>query len=267
MSVMKNSRPILLGIVLTIIVMVIIITAFKSNQPDLPIPFKHIADLTHTLNKEFPYIPTPVTYPFELKTIATIDNFGVAANEWRIHEHIGTQIDAASHFIKGGMSADQIDIKDLVVPIAVIDISVKAANNPDAVLTIQDILDWEEKHGPLPDNAGVFMYSGWDKKIHSKEFLGVDHNGRLHFPGISKEASVFLVNNRNIAGVGVDVVSFDPGIDHTYQTHKIILGSEKWALECLNNLGTIPASGAYAFIGAPKVENATGGLARVIAVW
>ena len=231
------------------------------------LPFDHIVDLTHTLNSHFPFIPTPVTYPFSLKPIATIDGFGVAANEWHIHEHIGTQIDAPNHFIKGGMSAEQLDVKDLIVPIAVIDISARAAKDRDTELTVEDILLWERQHGRLPHNAGVFMYSGWDKKIHSDEFLGMDSSKTLHFPGISKEAATFLVSSRNIAGVGVDVVSFDPGRDHTYQTHRVILGAKKWALECLANLDKIPASGSYAFIGAPKIESATGGLTRVIAIW
>jgi kynurenine formamidase len=245
----------------------VLLTAFKKSPAGPAFPFKHIADLTHTLNRDFPFIPTPVTYRFELKPIATIDNFGVAANEWHIHEHIGTQIDAENHFIKGGKSAEQIAAEDLIVPVAVINISAKAAKDKDAVLTVDDIVNWEKKYGRLPDHCGVFMYSGWDKKIHSKDFLGTDSAKVLHFPGISKEAALFLTQKRNIAGVGVDVVSFDPGFDHTYQTHRVILGAKKWALECLNNLGTIPPSGSFAFIGAPKIEGATGGLTRVIAVW
>ncbi len=254
-------------LVYTVIVLVTFLAAFNFSRESRQKPFEHIVDLTHTLNKDFPYIPTPVTYPFSLKPIATIDGFGVGANEWHIHEHIGTQIDVENHFIKGGMSADQLDVKNLFVAIAVIDISVKAAMNRDAVLTVEDILQWEKMYGRLPDNVGVFIYSGWDKKIHSPEFLGRDSAKTLHFPGISKEAATFLITKRKISGVGVDVVSFDPGTDHTYQTHKIILGAKKWALECLNNLKSIPPSGCYAFIGAPKVEGATGGLTRVIAVW
>lgn len=62
-----------------------------------------IVDLTHTLTPEFPYIPVPgVTFPFTLEPIATLAKDGVAANRWNIHEHIGTQVDAPSHFAAGG---------------------------------------------------------------------------------------------------------------------------------------------------------------------
>jgi kynurenine formamidase len=227
----------------------------------------NIVDLSHTLNEKFPFIPTSVTFPFGLRPIATIDNLGVAANEWKIHEHIGTQFDAPNHFIKGGMSAEQVDVRNLFVPAVVIDISQRAAEDRDAVMTVEDILKWEKQYGIIPPNAAILMYSGWDKKVSSPAFIGLDSSHKKHFPGISREAATFLVQERSIAGVGVDVISFDPGIDDTYETHRIILGKGKWALECLANLDKIPVSGTYIFVGSPKIEGATGGLSRVFAIW
>jgi kynurenine formamidase len=239
----------------------------KENSKTFRFDKANILDLTHTLNSKFPYIPTDVTYGFEMKPIATIEKMGVAANEWKIHEHIGTQFDAPNHFIKGGLSAEMIDVRNLIVPAIVISIIQKASVDRDAVLTIDDILNWEKVNGRIPENAAVLVYSGWDRKISSPDFIGIDTAHKKHFPGISKEAAEFLVSKRSIAGVGVDVVSFDPGIDDTYQSHRIILGKGKWALECLTNLDKLPVTGAFIFIGAPKVEGATGGLCRVIAMW
>jgi len=89
----------------------------------------------------------------------------------------------------------------------------------------------------------------------------------MHFPGISLEAGEFLIKERDIAGVGVDVISFDPGWDRQYRTHRAILGASKWAIEAVANLGQIPPSGATVFVGATKVGGATGGPVRLIAVW
>jgi len=202
-----------------------------------------------------------------MNPIATIEKNYVAANEWRIHEHLGTQIDAPNHFIADGMSLEQLAVKDLVVPAAVIDISEKAAENPDAELIVDDILKWEDRHGRLADNVCVFMYSGWEKKIGHPSFIGLDSQNVKHFPGISVEAAKFLLEQRNISGVGVDVLSFDPGLDHEYKTHRLVLGAGKWAVECVANLEKIPPSGATVFVGATKVGGATGGPVRLIAVW
>jgi kynurenine formamidase len=43
------------------------------------------------------------------------------------------------------------------------------------------------------------------------------------FSWISPAAADFLVKKRGIAGIGVDVISFDPGKDGTYATHKVLL--------------------------------------------
>jgi kynurenine formamidase len=233
------------------------------------ISIANVVDLTHTLTPDFPYIPVPgITYPFAMKPIATLEVDHVAANEWRIHEHLGTQIDAPNHFIATGMSLEQLPLKSLIVPAAVIDIRERARKNPDTELTVDDILAWEKKHGPLPENVCVFMYSGWETRIGDpKTYLNMDSTNTMHFPGISLKAAEFLIEERDLAGVGVDVISFDPGWDKQYRTHKAILGAGKWAVEAVANLGQIPPSGATVFVGATKVGGATGGPVRLIAVW
>jgi kynurenine formamidase len=228
-----------------------------------------MVDLTHTLDSAFPFIPIPgLTFPFDSEPIATLEAHGVAANKWTIHEHLGTQIDAPSHFIANGRSLDQLRLDELTAPLAVIDIRDKAASNPDAVLTVEDVLAWEKRHGRLPSGACVMVNSGWGAFISDpKRYIGLDENGVKHFPGIAKQTAEFLVNKRRIWGVGVDVVSFDPGVDDTYQTHKVLLGADKLALEAVANLDKVPPSGATLIIGATKVRGATGGPVRLIAVW
>lgn len=137
------------------------------------ISFENIVDLTHTLTREFPYIPVPgITFPFNKIAIATIEKHGVAANRWEIHEHIGTQIDAPSHFIAGGMSLDQIPVRNLVAPLAVIDIRERASRDADTIGTVDDIKAWEKRYGRLPQGAAVFMDSGGDAKVNDpKAFL------------------------------------------------------------------------------------------------
>jgi kynurenine formamidase len=242
-------------------------------QPQASAPgalrFTHVLDLTHALHAEFPFIPVPgITFPFSMEPIATLKANGVAANRWQIHEHLGTQIDAPNHFAPGGRSLEQLRNDELVVPVIVIDIAARAAKDPDAVLTVADIERWEAQHGRIPDGACVMMNSGWQAHIKdAARYLGRDAQGRLHFPGISLEAAKFLLTARKIWGVGVDTISFDPGQDGTYQTHRALLGGDKLALEAVANLDQLPAVGATLFVGASKVRGATGGPVRLVAVW
>jgi kynurenine formamidase len=235
---------------------------------DKTIRAEHMVDLTHTLTSDFPFIPVKkLTYPFELIPMATLKDNGVAANSWRIHEHLGTHIDAPNHFIGGQLSVDQIALKDLLVPVVVIDIEHKASENSDATVSIDDILSFEKKHGKIPANACVMMYSGWEKHLHDSLFVGLDDKEVKHYPGFSNQTIQFLLKDRNIAGIGADVLSLDPGIDENYTGHKTLFAAGKWAIECVANLHAIPKTGATIFIGAPKVGQATGGFSRIIAVW
>src|SRR5688500_8294939 len=99
-----------------------------SGQTDSnTISTETIVDLTHTLDDNFPFILIPgITFPFKKTPIATIDKLGVAAFRWEIHEHIGTQIDAPSHFFADGLSLEQMPVRNFIAPLAVIDISSRA---------------------------------------------------------------------------------------------------------------------------------------------
>ncbi|WP_223807296.1 cyclase family protein [Montanilutibacter psychrotolerans] len=237
---------------------------------------QNIVDLTHTLTPEFPYIPVPgITFPFKATPIATIPTMGVAANKWEIHEHLGTQIDAPSHFVDGGTPLDQMPVRNFIAPLAVIDIRDRARRDADASVTVDDILAWEAKYGRLPAGAAVFMYSGWEERIHdAAAFINAEGptaagelEPTMHFPGFSPEATAFLASERDVVGIGVDTLSLDPGKDKQYRAHKSWLAAGKWGVECVANLGKVPASGATVFVGATKVGGATGGPVRLIATF
>jgi kynurenine formamidase len=231
--------------------------------------FAHILDLTHALDEDTPYIPVPnITFPFKKTPIATVAKNGVAAYRWEIHEHLGTQIDAPSHFFEQGLSLDLLSVERLVVPLVVIDVSVRASSNPDTSVAVADIEAWERRHGRIPADAAVMMASGWDSRIKdAKSFVNADTSGAMHFPGVSPEAASFLARSRRVSGIGVDTLSLDPGLDVTYAAHKAWLATGKWGVELVANLRQVPPVGATVFVGAVKVKGATGGPVRLIAVW
>ena len=227
----------------------------------------HLVDLTHTLDADFPYIPVPgVTFPFQMQPIAKLDQNGVAANAWRIHEHLGTQIDAPNHFASGGVGLDALAVGEIIVPVVVIDFRAEATRDRDAVLTVGHITTWEARHGRVPEGAVVALYTGWDSRIGDASYIGLDAKGVKHFPGVGAPAALFLAEQRRAWGVAVDTISFDPGPDGTYAAHRALLGRGRWALEAVANLGRLPPTGATLFIGAPRVRDATGGPVRVVAL-
>jgi kynurenine formamidase len=228
----------------------------------------NVLDLTHVLSPAFPIWPSPVNFPIKITKSATVAKDGYYANKWELVEHHGTHLDAPAHFAAKGATAERLPPSSLIVAAAVIDIRERARKNADAIVTIDDLKSWEKAHGRLPKQCGVFLNSGWDEKAgDARSFLGQDRSKTLHFPGFSKEACEFLLEEREVAGLAVDTLSLDFGASKEFAVHKLWLGAGKWGLECVANLAKLPPAGATVFVGAPKVLGASGGPTRVLAVW
>lgn len=227
--------------------------------------FRDVFDLTHIFSPALPVYPA--YKPIQIRERFTLEKNGFAANEVIFDEHTGTHVDAPVHFVANAASADRIPAERLIAPLAVISIAARAAKDPDALVTMDDLLGWEKSHGRLPAGAFVAMHSGWDTRANSSErFLNRDAKGTMHAPGFSAEASRFLVEQREIVGAGVDTLSLDAAAAQKFVAHLTFLGAGKYGVELMANLAAVPASGATIIVGGPKHEGATGGPARVFAV-
>ena len=204
----------------------------------------------------------------EINLLLTVEANGYYKNQLVLDEHTGTHMDAPAHFDADGLSADRLPVERFVAPLAVIDISARAATDPDAQLMPDDVLAWEGQHGPLPAGAFVAMNSGWAARlVDPASFLNQDAAGTPHFPGVHPDTAALLVEERDIVGIGVDTVSLDFGASTDFGTHKTLLGAGHYGLENLAALGTVPTAGATIIVGGPKHANASGGPTRVFALF
>jgi kynurenine formamidase len=227
--------------------------------------FTSAVDLTHTMSPDFPTFFGVPGIEMEKKFDFKKDGFNLYW--WRIVEHAGTHLDAPIHFSESGATVEKIPANTLVAPLAVIDVSAKAAQNPDYLLTREDLAGWERKYRRLPDNVCVAMQSGWAQHVgNSAKFTGKDASGVFHFPGFSPEAAEWLMKERKVVGLAVDTLSLDHGPSKDFKVHHAWLPSGRWGLENVANLDKVPASGATLVVGLTKVKDATGGPARLIAL-
>jgi kynurenine formamidase len=234
--------------------------------PVRPTRFSQVVDLTHLLGPNFPLFPE--SRPFEITTAVAHKEDGYYGSILTYWEHSGTHMDAPVHFAADALYVDQIPPESLIVPAVVLNISERAAKDPDTVVTPDDIRTWERRYGRIPRNAAVLMNSGWATRVGSVEaFRNTDNSGVMHFPGFGKEAVDFLLTERNIAGIGVDTLSLDFGPSTNFAVHYTFLQTNRWGLENLANIDAIPPSGATLFVGAPKIAAGSGGPCRIFAVW
>lgn len=235
--------------------------ALASTTPTEP----RSQDLTHLFREGFP------VYSFDApvrRTLVTVEQDGFYSQEWRFGEHSNTHLDAPGHFIAGSRYSPEITPEELFVPVAVVDISDRVAQNPDAVVTPGDLKGYERRYGRIPKGAGVFMYSGWERRIGNPDaFKNVGTDGKYHFPGFGVRAVEWLLDKRNITCIGVDTLSLDPGRSTTFATHLTILGANKYGMENIANLKRIPPRGSRAYVGLIPWEEGSGGPCRLIARW
>jgi kynurenine formamidase len=230
-----------------------------------------LVDLTYPLDEQTVFWPT--SKPFKWEKVfwgKTTHGYWYASGDFCMSEHGGTHMDAPIHFGEGRLTIDEIPLQKLIAPAVVIDVRPAAAKDRDYRLTVQDIEAWESRHGRLPDGAVVLMLTGWGRRWPDKhQYLGSETPSdatTLHFPGFSKEAAQFLVQQRKVDGIGIDTPSIDYGPSEDFVVHQIMNGGNVYGLENIANLEKLPPKGAILLALPIKVKGGTGGPTRIIAV-
>jgi len=242
---------------------------FAQHHPEAaqPAGFHAVVDLTHAINENVPTYGLAEQSAYQVKTVATIEKDKYFARNISLPEHFGTHIDAPAHFARGMWTVDQIPPERLIAPLVVLDVSATAKNNPDYQVSVEDIVRWERASGQIPLGAVVMARTGWDSRWDStKDYRNADAKGVLHFPGYSEEAAKFLVESRNVVGLGIDTLSIDYGPSKDFPVHQYTLAHSLYHLENVTNLDRIPASGAIVVVAPIKLEGGSGGPVRVFAL-
>lgn len=238
-----------------------------------------VVDLTLPLSPQTPLLPLPTqwnnTPAFRIWELSHYDERGPAWywNGFETGEHTGTHFDAPIHWISGKdlpeSTVDQINPKKFVGPACVIDVSDDVKKDPDFLLTVARVKQWEATHGQIPPSAWVLLRTGWSTRKDPAEYINAREDGP-HTPGFVKECSEFLAHDRDVLGVGVETVGTDAGraasFDPPFPNHYVMHGSGKFGLAGLCNLDQLPATGAVVIAAPLKIVNGSGSPLRVIAI-
>jgi len=229
-----------------------------------------LVDLTHPLSPDSIYWPTGSPFTHErLDWGVNEQGLWYAAAAFSSPEHLGTHLDAPIHFGENGWTNAEIPVERLFAIGVVIDMSDKADADADATLDAEDISAWEERNGAIPPRAIVIVRTGWANRWPDwNAYYGTetpDDVSTLHFPGIS-EAAAQVLARREVAGVGIDTASIDPGTSTVFEAHRVLGPENIFNLENLMNVDGLPETG-FGIVALPmKIAGGTGGPTRVVAV-
>ncbi|MCI7813742.1 MAG: cyclase family protein [Robinsoniella sp.] len=231
-------------------------------------------ELSHSLNNESPYWAGIPEGSVELsKTCFDWGNpmLDCLIQTFKFPGQFGTHIDFPGHFVKNRDLSEKYDVKDLIFPLCVVDVSEKVKENPDYVATVDDIKEYEAKYGAIPDGAFVALRTDWYKKWPDMAALsGADAEGNEHFPGWSLEALKYIYEEKNAAANGHEALDTDASAVAAAAgdliCERYVLSQNKLQVEVLRNLDQVAPAGAVIIVSYPRIEGATGLPARVWAI-
>jgi kynurenine formamidase len=227
---------------------------------------KEWVDLTHTVG-----VKTPIWSGFGQMTISaagdpvthepyTIDKIGFHAMFVSTVGQNGTHVDPPAHFDANGMSMDKIPLKQMILPLVVLDDTKFFAQDPNHALTVDDIKAWEAENGPVPKGAFAAlrtdMYKDWD--TDPEKFK------RFPFPAWTLDAIKYLFEVRGVTAIGHE--GLDTDTTEKMDSETWILKSGHYQIEVMANLDKVPAKGAVIVVTWPKIENGYGFMARAFAI-
>lgn len=227
-----------------------------------------VVDLTHATTLVAPtreVAPSRVQDRQPNAQLASNDAF--FAREILSPEHYGTHLDAPAHLEHGLWTVDQIPAERLVAPLVVLNIRSKAKYDPDYQISVNDVAEWEQVHGHIPQGAVVLANTGWESRWNSaKDYRNTDSSRTMHFPGYSAETARFLVEGRTAIGLGIDTLSLDYGPSKDFPVHKYALSHSLYQLENVANLEQAPESGGTVVVAPSKLAGGSDAPVRILAL-
>ncbi len=230
-------------------------------------------DLSHPLTEESPYWSGMPDGAVNLNQVVV--DFDSEYNlQCMVHTfpgQFGTHIDFPGHFIPGKRLLKDFDIKEVCLPMVVIDLSAKVAENINYGIAVEDIEEFEAANGRIPEGSFVAMRTDWSKRWPDMDALsGFDADGNENFPGWTMPALKLLIEERGIAGIGHETLDTDSSeacaAAGDLACERYLLDHDRFQLEVMTNLDQLPPTGAILFVGFPKVMEANGMPVRAWAV-
>jgi kynurenine formamidase len=231
-------------------------------------------DLTHAFAPGIPHWPgfpdeqREALYWFD-EGVGTMGS-GIFVHRYSHVGQWGTHADPPAHFIRGLRTLDQIDCREMILPLVVLDIHERAARDPDTLVTLEDVKSWESRNGGIPRGCFVALRTDWSKRWPDDAAMqNRDAAGLAHFPGWSREVLTCLYEERGITASGHETTDTNCGLDCSrgdYSLETYILGTNHYQIELLANLDAVPEAGALVVASFPKPKNGSGFPARVFAI-
>ena len=193
--------------------------------------------------------------PIAIEKVAKIDEIGYDAYKIVIADHVGTHVDAPSHFFPNTLQSSELPLDSMIGDAELLDF--KDKGTPLSCINRGDL---EHAGSELREGQIVVIRTGWESHWSEDDYVAGT-------PFITNEAAEWLVE-RKIKLVAGDLALFcDPRISPTNLIpDKILLRNGIPYINGLVNLGSL-SKNRFRLIALPlKVRGVTGAPVRVVAL-
>lgn len=173
----------------------------------------------------------PVHHGPGLAPYARHEEGGWRATTITLSSHLGTHVDAPSHYLADGATLESLRLVDLVGPAEVVRLRV----SPSQALAPDDL--------PPTSGTRLLLHTGWAEQASGEDRYFTE------YPSISPALAHELIR-RGVRLIGLDSpsVDYDPG-----ETHHILLGGGVVIVENLIGLELLPDAVEFAALPLPIV--------------
>src|SRR6476660_2000753 len=117
---------------------------------------KRFVDLTHSFDSRSPVWSgfgqakiAPAADP-KTKRPYTIKEDGFRTTLYELVGQYGTHVDPPAHFDEEGITMDAIPLKQMILPLVVLDATPYLQTDPNHAFYLTDLRAWEKRHGRIP---------------------------------------------------------------------------------------------------------------------
>ncbi len=228
-----------------------------------------IIDITTPISsftRTFPGDPVPV-----IERVCTFEKEGCAVSKLSFGSHTGTHVDAPSHILENGLTADKLELKNLMGTALILDFSSfsgelnaeileKAFRNTEAPENTPVLLLKTEAFFQKQASEGEIRRPGEESGSQGRE------SGKREFgTAYLDESGAAWIVEKGFKTIGIDGLSVDNLYSETLPAHHVLLAGNVNIVECLE-LSSVEV-GIYFFLCLPlKIEGCDGAPARALLI-
>lgn len=194
------------------------------------------------------------TRPPRFEPVLNIERDRLSMMEYTFVSHIGTHLDAPSHFVPGGHAIDEIALDRVTGEGVVLDV----AGEANAGVSDESL----ERGGPTPEpDAIVLIRTGWEAKAGTPDYF--------QHPYLLESAVQWLIEHR-VKLVALDLITPDMpeavrSGSFDWPVHRALLGREILILENACNMGSLAGRRVEVMAAPINIMGGDGAPVRLLA--